>query len=356
MDHSMKEPQQPSMPPRSKIQRSKLGLVLTLIAFLGVVGFGFYYLFNTEAAAAAVNYTFALFTGLSMLFLPCTLPLVFIIIPIAIKESFKKGLLMSLWFAAGLSVTLSIYGIALAALGKALNLNEIISQVSVLSKIFFAIGGVISLVWGLSELGLIKAKVVPSLGAKQPDFIQKQKNDYWKVFLLGLFLGNAGVSCPNPLHYLLLADIVFVGNIFYGWMLMIVYSVGRVLPLILAVLLALFGFNVSNWLFKKAVLVKKITGWSLVFLGAAIFVIGVAHEWYERSIVHVVWNQWIKGIFGQKMAEISLEHEHAVGDWISSEYAGWVLLALVAIPVLWYYLKKRKEPEQMEKMEGHQHD
>ncbi|GMQ95078.1 MAG: hypothetical protein BMS9Abin13_188 [Patescibacteria group bacterium] len=349
------EHQQQNIPSESEIQRSKIGLVLTLFAFLAVVGFGFYYLFNTEATMGVVGYGFAFFTGLSMLFLPCTLPLVFIIIPIAIKESFKKGFLMSIWFAAGLTVTLSIYGIALALFGIGTGLDEMIGKVSVLSKIFFVIGGVISIVWGLSELGLIRAKVVPSLGAKQPGFIQKQKSDYWKVFLLGLFLGNAGISCPNPLHYLLLAYITVSGSVFYGWALSVVYGLGRALPLVLAVLLALFGFNISGWLFKRATLVKKITGWSLVFLGAFIFVIGAAHKWYESSVVHVFWNQWIRGLFGQKMAEMSLAHEHAASDWIPAGYAGWVLLALVAIPIIWYFFGRGELKKKEGMGGGHQH-
>ncbi|MBT8251707.1 MAG: cytochrome C biogenesis protein, partial [Nitrosopumilus sp.] len=41
--------------------------------------------------------------GLSMIVLPCTLPLVFIIVPLSMGQGYKKGLTMALLFGLGLT-------------------------------------------------------------------------------------------------------------------------------------------------------------------------------------------------------------------------------------------------------------
>jgi cytochrome c-type biogenesis protein len=46
--------------------------------------------------------------GLSMIILPCTLPLVFIIITLCMGKGGKMGLTMGLLFAAGLTITISL--------------------------------------------------------------------------------------------------------------------------------------------------------------------------------------------------------------------------------------------------------
>ncbi|MEK0321047.1 MAG: cytochrome C biogenesis protein, partial [Nitrosopumilus sp.] len=63
--------------------------------------------------------------GLSMIILPCTLPLVFIIIPLSMGKGGKKGLTMALMFGAGLTITISLYGIGIGVLGQTADLDDI---------------------------------------------------------------------------------------------------------------------------------------------------------------------------------------------------------------------------------------
>ena len=89
--------------------------------------------------------------------------------------------------------------------------------------------------------------------------------------------------------------------------------------------------------------VKKIIGWSLVVLGAIIFIMGGAHEWYEETVVHEGWNKFVMstGLPSELMGE---EHEdEGPGDFIPEEIAPWLLLALIAVPIVWYYYNKRKQ-------------
>ena len=90
---------------------------------ISVILFGFIYLATTPAATATYLLSFA--GGISNIVLPCTLPLVFIIVPLAmVAGSTRKGIVMTLLFGLGLVITLSIYGAVIAQLGKFLGLDN----------------------------------------------------------------------------------------------------------------------------------------------------------------------------------------------------------------------------------------
>jgi len=94
----------------------------------------------------------AYLAGLSMIILPCTLPLVFIIIPLSMGKGGKKGLSMALLFGAGLTITISLYGIGIGAVGQTADLDDI-------SGYMFLIAGIAAFVFGLSQLKLFELKL-----------------------------------------------------------------------------------------------------------------------------------------------------------------------------------------------------
>ncbi|NOZ64566.1 MAG: cytochrome C biogenesis protein, partial [Caldiserica bacterium] len=133
----------------------------------------------SKSTTAALTATLSFAGGVSNIFLPCTLPLVFVIVPLSMGKGYKKGLVMALLFGAGLTITLSVYGAGIALVGKYLGLDKT-------TRILYLVAGVAALVFGLSELALVTFKM-PSL-SRTPAFIQRQ-SDYLKTFFLGLFLG-----------------------------------------------------------------------------------------------------------------------------------------------------------------------
>ena len=54
-----------------------------------------------------VSLALAYAAGLSMIFLPCTLPLVFVIVPLSTGKGYKKGLFIALLFGLGITLTLT---------------------------------------------------------------------------------------------------------------------------------------------------------------------------------------------------------------------------------------------------------
>lgn len=284
----------------------------------------------------AVGFTLSYVAGLSMIFLPCTLPLAFIIVPIAMNESPRKGLTMALLFGAGMMVTFSIYGIAFASIGE-------ITGLLTANVIAGIVGGGLAYVFGLSEAGLVKMKI-PGIETAMPSFIQKQ-GDYLKVFLLGLLLANVGVGCPNPVFYVLLAYVIGTADILTGWSLMAIHGIGRATPLIFLVILAILGINAAQSLTKRLGTVRKATGWALIFVGAVLFTItGLFREWFEESPLHEGWNHILITLSGGRIGEVeALSAEKSIILETVPQWLGpYVFIILLAVPVIVYLYRSKR--------------
>lgn len=341
---------------------------------------GMFWLATTPAQTVTLTLSYA--AGLSMIVLPCTLPLVFIIVPLSMGKGYKKGLSMALLFSLGLIITLSIYGAGVAALGQVLALNQV-------AQIMYLVAGILAFVFGLSELKLIKFELPSYKG--MPGFIQRQP-DYSKAFFLGLLLGNAGMGCPNPATYVILTYIASTGSILQGILLQAVNGLGRVVPLIFLSILGILGVNATQALVKRKTAINKATGWGLVFFGAFIIVWGMyGHIWFLNTPVHAVWTRTF-GTFAGGIAEYDccIEPPCAMcsrGEWIwpdgechcrealengeldkvcpecrkgISEGKGIfemaertqvpafsILIALIAIPIVWYKIKNPFKEKEM---------
>jgi cytochrome c-type biogenesis protein len=272
--------------------------------------------------------------GLSMIILPCTLPLVFIIIPLSMGKGGKKGLMMALLFGAGLTITISLYGVGIGALGQTADLDEI-------SSYMFLIAGVAAFIFGLSQLKLFELKLPTYSGT--PKFIQN-RGDYSKSFFMGLLLGNAGVGCPNPMFYWLLIYVASTGSIEIGASLGAVHGVGRAIPLILLSVLAIIGVNYTRGITVNRENIEKLTGWLLIIIGAFLIINGIpgGHEWYESTIIHIGWNNLVSTTLIPPEFHVG-SHEHESQNEIPSELVPVLFLALILFPVVWYFTKKKRD-------------
>lgn len=287
---------------------------------------GLFWMITTPELTVGLTLSFV--AGLSMIFLPCTLPLAFVIVPLTMGKDPKKGLLMALFFTLGLTITLSLYGVFIAAAGKAFGLKSDAEVYAVL------LGGLAAFIFGLSEVGLINFKL-PSYSGKFPDFIQRQK-DYMKTFLLGLLLGNAGVGCPNPAFYLLLGYIATVGDLFNGWFLGFVHGLGRSVPLIFLAILGTLGVNALSGVARHKEGIQKVMGWMLLIIGAYLLTFGIfGHDWFIASGIHGWWEQFVVNISGERFGETILQHEHRLVDVPNFiQYGNMFFLGLLALTFL----------------------
>jgi cytochrome c-type biogenesis protein len=246
----------------------------------------------------------------------------------------KKGLMMALLFGAGLTITISLYGVGIGTLGQTTDLDEI-------SSYMFLIAGVAAFIFGLSQLKLFELKLPTYSGT--PKFIQN-RGDYSKSFFMGLLLGNAGVGCPNPMFYWLLIYVASTGSIEIGASLGAVHGVGRAIPLILLSVLAIIGVNYTRGITVNRENIEKLTGWLLIIIGAFLIINGIpgGHEWYESTIIHIGWNNLVSTTLIPPEFHVG-SHEHESQNEIPSELVPVLFLALILFPVVWYFTKKKRD-------------
>ncbi len=291
-------------------KRMRAYLVISVFILFSIFLVGMFWLSTTPVTT--VTLSLAYLAGLSMIVLPCTLPLVFIIVPLCMGKDYKKGLGMALLFGIGMIITLTLYGVVLALLGQSLGLMKVVQYM-------FLLAGGLALIFGLSELRLIKFEL-PAY-RRMPGFIQHQP-DLAKAFFLGLFLGNAGVACPNPATYVIFAYIAAMGNVALGASLQFVNGIGRFIPLLMLTILGILGVNAIQGLLKRKDTINKATGFGLIVLAGFIIVWGLfGHLWFLNTPLHGGWTRSFYAAGGAQVAEMECCIEPpcemcARGEWI----------------------------------------
>lgn len=309
----------------------KVIATLALFSFVVIMG-GLLWLAIQSDNSVSVLLAYA--AGLSMIFLPCTLPLAFVIVPLAAKEkSPGKALGIAVAFGIGLATTLAIYGVLTAFLGEYLGLDRF-------TRIMFVVAGSMALLFALSELGLLRIPL-PSFGHSKGHWI---KAGYGKTFFLGMLLGNAGIGCPNPAFYVLLTYIASTGSVVTGGWIGLVHGLGRATPLIFLVLLTLLGMRSISWMGTAARNLHVWTGSALTIAGAFILTYGLlGMAWWEDSIFHALWNQLVLNV-APNLAEAPA-HPVTEGVFEGGFALGWLMLiALLLTPLVWFKIKKEIKP------------
>lgn len=332
----------------NKLKTISIFVVLGLGALI-VFGLVFVPFSTPDTASKLPWYFFAYAMGLTMIVLPCTLPLAFVIVPLSMGKGVGKGLSIALAFGIGVALTLSLYGVLAAALGKVFIDASGASLETVKNWTYF-IAGVFAYVFALGELGLVRFRM-PTYSGAHPAFIQKQK-DVIKALLLGLFLGNIGVGCPHPATPLIFTEIATSANIFYGWTLFLTHAIGRVIPLILLTILGILGVNGLKWLVARKDKLERGTGWTMVFVAAFILVLGLfTHDWWVNSGQHTLWEEvtqeeYFLGIVANRLGTTA-PHAHGLEEGtgllgLPLGLGNWALVFLWVLPMWWYLSNKKK--------------
>ncbi|MCI0542667.1 hypothetical protein L0Y69_02885, partial [bacterium] len=331
--------------------KMKSSLIWSSLALAAVIVFGLLWFFliapaNPEGNAGWFLFSFA--AGLTMIVLPCTLPLAFVIVPLSMGKGVAKGIGMALAFGLGVAITLSLYGVAAALVGKAA-IGGLGAPLETVKNWVYFIAGIFAYLFALGSIGLLKFKMPTYTGAA-PKMIQ-EKQDYLKALLMGLFLGNIGVGCPHPATPLLLIEIASSGNVLYGWLLFLVHAIGRVLPLLLLAFLGIMGVNGLSWLVARREKVERATGWAMVFVAGFILTLGLfTHDWWVNSGQHtlleaVTQEEKFLNVIGENLGTGNAHH-HGLEDGpglfgLPLGLGNWFLVFLWALPFWWWYKKER---------------
>lgn len=364
-----------------KERKTRTKLVLLAFLLFSVFVLGMVYLATNPATTVTSTLSYA--AGLSMITLPCTFPLVFVIVPLSMGKGYRKGFIMALLFGLGLTVTLTVYAVVIAMAGSYLGMDKA-------TTIMYVVAGAAAFLFGLAELKLIRFSM-PTFGRGIPQFIV-ERQDYLKALFMGLFLGNAGVACPNPAFYVLLTYIATVGDVFNASVLGAIHGLGRATPLIFLAILGILGVNATQVLVKRRLTIEKVTGWFLIGIGAVILTMGIyGHHWLLATGLHGGWDTLFSKVTGVAEYECCIEppckacmtnhkweggacfcrkviekgsfkevdticgqcvHGISEGRGVfemargTSRYALSTMGVLIVVPIGWYYFKRRRERRQ----------
>ncbi len=315
--------------------------------------FGLLYLFVIAPSVPDGSigwYLFSFATGLTMIVMPCTLPLAFVIVPLSMGKGMIKGLSMALAFGFGVAFTLSLYGIAAALLGG-IAVSSLGADLEAIKNWIYFGAGTFALLFALSEIGLMNFHM-PTYSGAAPAFIQKRQ-EILKAFFLGAFLGNVGVGCPHPATPLILIEIASSGDVLYGWTMFLIHAVGRVLPLLLLAFLAILGVNGLNWLMARKDKLERATGWAMVFVSGFILTLGLfSHKWWVNSGIHsalesVTQEGKVNAIMNDTLGT-NVAHLHGIEAGtglfgLPLELGSWFLVFVWLLPIWWWYARRRRE-------------
>ncbi|MHA4990678.1 redoxin domain-containing protein [Cetobacterium somerae] len=216
-------------------------------------------------------YFFTFLGGFLSFFSPCVIPIIPIYFSFLagtgkksdcygnISYNQKKVFFNTLFFIFGISTSFFILGVSFTTIG-----NLAFSQKDIISKI----GGVIIIILGLFQLGIIKLN--PLYKEKRIAYSDKKITPF-VAFITGFTFSFAWTPCVGPIlsSVLILAATLKDNNI--GNLLIFIYSLGFVIPFLL---IGLFTTTLLNFFKSKQSFLKytvKIAGGFLVIIGTLTF-------------------------------------------------------------------------------------
>ncbi|MFO7637168.1 MAG: cytochrome c biogenesis CcdA family protein [Clostridia bacterium] len=156
----------------------------------------------------------ALLAGILTSFTPCalsSLPLVIGYVGGYSEGDTRKAFRFSLVFAAGLSLTLTALGTAASLLGRFIGGG---------GKLWFIALGVLMVLMALNTYGII------NLFPRSCSVKTGKTKGYFGAFLAGIMGGIAASPCATPVLIVLLALVAGEGNVVWGTLLLLLYSLG----------------------------------------------------------------------------------------------------------------------------------
>ena len=223
---------------------------------------------TTNATALSVGVALAFVSGVTMVFTPCGMPLIFALNSMARegKERGRSWLFPFVVFTAGIAGVMALWGgIVGFAGGGIVDFLADPSRRFTVTEILYTALGVFALLMALWEFGWVR---LPRLGGHRaiPASVGRLGR-YPRSLAMGAALGGGfGVGCPFPTYQAVLAWAAVVGNPLYGAVVLAANALGRAAPLYVVGGLAYRGTDqraISRWLIGNSARAKLINGTGL---------------------------------------------------------------------------------------------
>lgn len=230
-------------------------------------------MFQQLSGVADVSFLLVFFEGILSFFSPCVIPLIPIYVSYlagntkdtnedgSIRYNRKKMLIHTIFFVLGISAAFFILGLSFTALGNFFSSSK---------GLFSRISGMLIIAMGLIQIGFLEFKF---LKRDHRFNVKKKFKDMnpFMAFIMGFTFSFAWTPCVGPALASVLMLASSAQSAATGNLLVVVYSMGFVIPFLL---LGLFTSQVLNFINRNKKLMKytiKIGGVILIIVGVMTF-------------------------------------------------------------------------------------
>jgi len=214
------------------------------------------------------------FLGIVTFLSPCSISLitVYLTYSVGISKSVRKGVVVGCSFAVAMCLVFFVLGYAISSLVPMSLIN---------SRIFFGISGILLILFGINNIGLLGKLGLPSRGlftervnaAKLTALTRFSAYNYViGSFLFGLIISIALGPCTLSLVLpAILLTLFTAPSPFHGGFLLLMFGLGHALPVIfLSTLLATARKVASNKITSAGEWLTKIFGLTFLVIGVAL--------------------------------------------------------------------------------------
>lgn len=223
-------------------------------------------------SASNISFILVFIEGLISFFSPCILPLLPVYMSYLagnakheengiLHYDRKKVFFHTIFFVLGISFAFYILGMSFTALGSFFQKNQ---------SLFTKIAGIIIVVLGLFQLGVFEFKFLQKERRIKTRATEREVNPLI-AFIMGFTFSFAWTPCIGPMLSSVLVLASSAKNGFIGNLLVLVYTLGFIIPFLL---LGLFTTQILEFLRKKRNLLKYIVkagGVILIIIGIMTF-------------------------------------------------------------------------------------
>ncbi len=225
-------------------------------------------MFNDILLTDNINFILVFLGGIFSFFSPCIIPLLPVYMSYLsgntavtdengnLSYNQKKVFIHTIFFIIGISAAFFILGLSFSKLGGFFNSNRVL---------FTRISGVLILFLGLFQIGLLKNNFMER--EHRIGFDSKEINPLI-AFIIGFTFSFAWTPCIGPVLSTVLIMASGAKTAFMGNMLILVYTLGFVIPFLL---LGVFTTKILNFLKAK----KSFLKYSIKISGAILIIIGI---------------------------------------------------------------------------------
>jgi len=207
--------------------------------------------------------------GLLSFFSPCILPVIPVYIAYFTEGSksgeelgegkkkthlFSLAMLKAIVFVGGLSTSFILLGFGAGALGSILY-----------GRWFLILCGMLVIILGIHQTGLVKFRFLAR--EKKVHVERSKKSDLLGAYLLGFTFSFGWTPCVGPVLAAVLGLSATRGSAAYGGFLMLIYSIGLVIPFLIMAVFSDYLLSRIKSLYKHMNTIKIVGGVLIILMG-----------------------------------------------------------------------------------------